>query len=785
MNLDLVLGISCRNISCLACDQNSSLVAHTASGVLVLLDTATNCQVRYLHLRQNAVSTVSFSPDGKLIVTGEIGYRPAVRVWRVKDGQEIAALYGHEFGIKSVLFLSNMTQIVSVGLEHDNIVNLWAWPERWRIATNKIVDIIKAVAYSESGGCFVTAGIRHIKFWYPEMSLPISSNAVIPPVQCLYGRPGLLGECKHHTFVDVACGNGSSAKFVYCITKLGGLVTVKSQERVIHSHKSIEELKANCLKVQDQILFIGFSSGDVHMFNAITLIHIAALPAPTYFRQTCMNGSGVFTLVFNPSTTLLVTAYNNCSMCVWDLKEASNVKQRFVAVYHSKAITNIDIFTSRDSKGQVRETLVTVSHDSTVRLWGIVFGESICYDRLSILYTDPAPLQPILEAQSKTLDNAGIITAVKVSPDRKYIVTGNQAGNICVYDRVTFEHSLTVLAHNREVTCLAIFTDSAGRSILASGSRDRLIHIMDVNRDFRLISTLNIHSSSITVITFCEMSGLLNMISCSADRTLSLCSTPVTCDTDNSCAPMLQLSKCTTIMSTPTDICFDSFTQQIPVGCQDGYIRILDIDLLQERRMFRGCSTEERQILKLCLDSRGILLLSAASDKTINVINFATGDILISMTGHTKFVTGLIFTSSGDHVISTSMDGCVFIWHISEKALMKRLHKSKKQNLQDDEYTMKLAHMTDQSEFTDKAVGGTKGRHSPRREIDSQLNSNNRTSSNLSETCYYSPQPQKIYTRIRSLTRAASDIIASKRSYRTIRAAVQSPILTRRFNNPV
>lgn len=63
-----------------------------------------------------------------------------------------------------------------------------------------------------------------------------------------------------------------------------------------------------------------------------------------------------------------------------------------------------------------------------------------------------------------------------------------------------------------------LFFSSAGRSILASGSRDRLIHVLDANNDFRLISTLNIHSSSITVITICEISGQLNMISCSADR---------------------------------------------------------------------------------------------------------------------------------------------------------------------------------------------------------------------------------------------------------------------------
>jgi WD40 repeat protein len=54
--------------------------------------------------------------------------------------------------------------------------------------------------------------------------------------------------------------------------------------------------------------------------------------------------------------------------------------------------------------------------------------------------------------------------------------------------------------------------------LLASGGRDRLIHIYDVNRDYDVIETLDDHSASITTVKFaCNGSKLL---SCSADKSV-------------------------------------------------------------------------------------------------------------------------------------------------------------------------------------------------------------------------------------------------------------------------
>ena len=49
---------------------------------------------------------------------------------------------------------------------------------------------VKAISFAENGNYFVTAGNRHVKFWYLEYS---RSNKYKEPVP-LMGRSAILGE---------------------------------------------------------------------------------------------------------------------------------------------------------------------------------------------------------------------------------------------------------------------------------------------------------------------------------------------------------------------------------------------------------------------------------------------------------------------------------------------------------------------------------------------------------------------------------------------------------------
>lgn len=67
---------------------------------------------------------------------------------------------------------------------------------------------------------------------------------------------------------------------------------------------------------------------------------------------------------------------------------------------------------------------------------------------------------------------------------------------------------------------LKILNTLVGHRFLASASRDRLIHVFDVDQDYAFQQTLDDHSSSITAVRFVQNNKQLQMISCGADKSI-------------------------------------------------------------------------------------------------------------------------------------------------------------------------------------------------------------------------------------------------------------------------
>lgn len=55
------------------------------------------------------------------------GHMPAVRLWDVSERLQVAELQEHKYGISCVTFSPNGKYIVSVGYQHDMMVNVWNW----------------------------------------------------------------------------------------------------------------------------------------------------------------------------------------------------------------------------------------------------------------------------------------------------------------------------------------------------------------------------------------------------------------------------------------------------------------------------------------------------------------------------------------------------------------------------------------------------------------------------------------------------------------------------------
>jgi WD40 repeat protein len=84
----------------------------------------------------------------------------------------------------------------------------------------------------------------------------------------------------------------------------------------------------------------------------------------------------------------------------------------------------------------------------------------------------------------------------------------------------TFELIQTIDAHDAEITELS-FAWVANQLILASASRDRLIHIFGIyptetDFEFELLQTLDDHTSTLTSMLFIDQGTKL--VSCGADK---------------------------------------------------------------------------------------------------------------------------------------------------------------------------------------------------------------------------------------------------------------------------
>ncbi|KAB0390803.1 hypothetical protein E2I00_016712, partial [Balaenoptera physalus] len=175
-------------------------------------------------------------------------------------------------------------------------------------------------------------------------------------------------------------------------------------------------------------------------------------------------------------------------------------------------------------------SFLTCSSDNTIRFWNMdsspdshwqknIFSNTL----LKVVYVenDIQHLQNMSHFPDRGSENgmpvdmkAGV-RVMQVSPDGQHLASGDRSGNLRqgrqanLHDSRAWIHELhfmdelvKVEAHDAEVLCLEYSKPETGLTLLASASRDRLIHVLNVEKNYNLEQTLDDHSSSITAIKF-------------------------------------------------------------------------------------------------------------------------------------------------------------------------------------------------------------------------------------------------------------------------------------------
>ncbi|XP_034351009.1 mitogen-activated protein kinase-binding protein 1 isoform X1 [Arvicanthis niloticus] len=697
VTLEKVLGVTVSGGRGLACDPRSGLVAYPAGCVVVLFNPRKQKQHHILNSSRKTITALAFSPDGKYLVTGESGHMPAVRVWDVAERSQVAELQEHKYGVACVAFSPSAKYIVSVGYQHDMIVNVWAWKKNIVVASNKVSSRVTAVSFSEDCSYFVTAGNRHIKFWYLDDSKTSKVNATVP----LLGRSGLLGELRNNLFTDVACGRGKKSDSTFCITS-SGLLCEFSDRRLLdkwvelRNTDSFTTTVAHCISVSQEYIFCGCADGTVRLFNPSNLHFLSTLPRPhalgtdiasiTEASRLFSGGANArypdtIALTFDPTNQWLSCVYNDHSIYVWDVRDPKKVGKVYSALYHSSCVWSVEVYPEIKDSNQAclpPSSFITCSSDNTIRLWNTessgVHGSTLhrnilSNDLIKIIYVD-GNTQALLDtelpggdkADGSLMDPRVGIRSVCISPNGQHLASGDRMGTLRVHELQSLSEMLKVEAHDSEILCLEYSKPDTGLKLLASASRDRLIHVLDAGREYSLQQTLDEHSSSITAVKFAASDGQVRMISCGADKSIYF-------RTAQKSGEGVQFTRTHHVVRKTTlyDMDVEPSWKYTAIGCQDRNIRIFNISSGKQKKLFKGSQGEDGTLIKVQTDPSGIYIATSCSDKNLSIFDFSSGECVATMFGHSEIVTGMKFSNDCKHLISVSGDSCIFVWRLSSE----------------------------------------------------------------------------------------------------------------------
>ncbi|XP_069581476.1 WD repeat-containing protein 62 isoform X1 [Brachyistius frenatus] len=688
VSLEKVLGISTASSSGLTSDPNSGLIAYPAGCVVVLLHPKKNKQSHIINTSRKPFSALAFSHDGKHLVTGESGHMPCVRVWEVGGAQvggaQVAEVQTHKYGVSCVAFSTNSSYIVSVGYQHDMTVSVWDWRKGSIIASNKVSSRVSSVSFSEDNSYFVTAGNRHVKFWYLDASKERRVNSTVP----LIGRSGLLGDHKNSVFSGVACGRGLMASSTYCITT-SGLLCLFNGRRELEAWVNLTTTSAGCLAVSQDFIFCGCADGVIRVFSPSNLQYISTMLRPHRLGVDLTQGAthgynsllpaspgaqypDTLAVTFDPVAHQLSCVYNDHSVYVWDVKDVRNVGKLHSALYHSSCVWSVQVYPEvRDSSQACLppSSFLTCSSDNTIRLWNTdpPAGHTNLYsnDLLRILYVEENTQH--LQAEGERGEAAGAdgkagIRVLSISPDGQHLAAGDRCGNLRIFGLQFLDQLVKIEAHDSEVLCLEFSPTSTGVKLLASASRDRLLHVFNLEKNYSLEQTLNDHSASITAVKFTGESPEVRMVSCGADKSIYFLTAEQT-------AEGLSFSRSHHVVEKTTlyDMDLDLSRTHVAVACQDRNVRVYNVETGKLKKCLKGSSSDEGALLKVQMDPSGSFFATSCSDKNITIFDYESGECVATLFGHSEIVTCMRFSQDCRHLISVSGDSCVFVWRLDSQ----------------------------------------------------------------------------------------------------------------------
>ena len=591
---------------------------------------AANYNNAVLYGHTNVVSSVSYSPDGKHIVSASKD--KTIRIWDVFSGKELLAITGHTDDVNFATYSPDGNYIASAS--YDKTIRIWD------AKTGNEVNVLKghtslvySVSFSPDGNYIASASYDEtIRIWDTKTG---------KVMQVLVGHTGAVNMAVFSPdgkYIASASDDGT--------VKIWDVKTGKEIKKLIHpsdvealsfSHDGRQIVSASfCdsiriwdIDTENELLVlkpdyngpirsIEYSSNDEYViwsaaYGMITLYDISteSIMGELYER---INGQGLLYANISPDEKSIALACGDNTIRIWEIETYET---------HEYTLDMAEFCINSCKYSPDGKHIATASNDGTVKIWDAETGNEIMALK----------------------ENTRIARSVSYSADGKFIVSAYSDGEIIMWNSDTGD--IINRLKQEEVFTL--------QSATLDPNSNRIVLSTNVNK-IRIWDVITLEE----LLVF-EGAGHVRFAAFSPDGRKIVYSTSDgivrVFDLETEEETMVLVGHTSSVNSA----FYSPDGRKIVSSSDDGTVRVWDTETGKATQVLDEHTSGVNTAI---FSPNGKYIASASDDGTVKIWDVESGKKLYTFYAHLSLATDCSFSPNSSHIVSSYFDGEIKIWHI-------------------------------------------------------------------------------------------------------------------------
>ena len=531
------------------------------------------------------VTSVAFSPDGKQILSGDWG--GTIKLWDVLTGEEIAAFDGGKIRVLTVAFSADGRSFLSGGA--DNQVRIWDAGSREQVSTFVgHMAAVRTVAFSPDGKTVASGSDdKTIRLWDVRTGRELRKlDGHKAAVRSLAFSPNGQRIVTASSDRTVRLWNTRTGRNLFtsdiqtaaihsvAYSPDGRRIVSGADDGTVAVWDSLTARQIKRVQEKGSINTVAISPTEDTLVSAGSYLVITSRDIATLKEKGQMAGyaHGVNSTIFSPvNGRIVASSSDDNSVHIWDAATGAQVRR---LSGHKLAVESA-VF-SHDG-----EWIVTGSSDRTVRVWSVETGKEL----------------------HELSGHRGAVVSVDISSDRGQIASGSWDGTVRLWDIRSPTQPKVLSGHGQVVSSVAFSPDS--KELLSAGW-DSTVRIWDVETE-KEIRRFEGHKGTVWTAVYAPNGSVMASAG------------------------------------------------------EDGVIRIWDRQSGSEKSRLVG---HAGVVSTLKFSPDGKLLVSGGEDLTIRLWDLASGKQLEKFLGHKGLISSVTFSPDGKLIASGSEDSTTRIWSL-------------------------------------------------------------------------------------------------------------------------